>query len=596
MHYDTAKIRQFFTERFNDTELNIFCFDYFLDVSHDFTNGMTKAQKIQLLMEHCHKDRDRRMPNLMAALQVVRPDQYAEAFPALSPAEPLPPATRNPNQIFISHAHQDAAFAHRLANDLQQQGWEVWIAPESLRLGEKWIDAIERGLEESGIFVLALTPTSVKSRWVRKETNAAIELYEEGKLQFIPLMVQPCQLPLLWRDYQTNSIPFNKDYQAGLQDLLARLGIEYTPPSKPPSVLSRVWVLLRKWNTHLPQLRWAAVIFLLALAVWGVGSLVNNFGLDELEPTQIANSQDQTRIPILGTSATTTPSLTATRPAVDTITPTPTQPTPEPTISPTSTETPTSTVTNILTVKPDPNIPPANAELGETWTRPIDRMVMVYVPGGSFFMGGGVPGDLSFPQHPVSLASFWVDRTEVTNAQYSRCVLAEECAISRYADRGEEIPVVGVSWQDAANYCFWVGGQLPTEAQWEYTARGPESRIYPWGDTLPTCDKANFSGCRVGLLIEVGSYSPVGDSWVGAADMVGNAMEWVGDWSSRDYYEVSPTDNPMGPDTGSSKVLRGGSWYSYPYETHIAAYARIGFPPMSYNDQIGFRCVIPLGN
>ncbi|MCA9952476.1 MAG: protein kinase [Anaerolineales bacterium] len=135
-----------------------------------------------------------------------------------------------------------------------------------------------------------------------------------------------------------------------------------------------------------------------------------------------------------------------------------------------STKTPTPTVTET----PAPSIPPSNPVLGSSWVRPADEMVMVYVPGGSFMMGSDPDidadvGDDELPQHEVTLDGFWIDQTEVTNAQYALCVETDKCEPSRLADnanynKGNQ-PVVGVSWYDAEAYCEWVGVQLPTEAQ-----------------------------------------------------------------------------------------------------------------------------------
>lgn len=176
----TAELRRFLTEAFSDEELKTLCFDYFRDVYDDFAAGMTKGQMIQLLIERC--DRRGALASLEAALRGDRSDQYAARFGvvASAPAVPSPPEVtpprRDSHQIFISHAHQDAEFAHRLAADLTQAGWRVWIAPDSIRPGEKWGAAIDRGLEESGVFVVALTPAGVASPWVKHETYAAIEL------------------------------------------------------------------------------------------------------------------------------------------------------------------------------------------------------------------------------------------------------------------------------------------------------------------------------------------------------------------------------------------------------------------------------------
>ena len=139
---------------------------------------------------------------------------------AAIPAE-IAPAGRDPRQVFISHAHQDAEFAHRLAADLGSAGWRAWIAPESIQPGEKWVEAIGRGLDDSGVFVVALTPAAIGSPWVKIETNAAIELEVGGVVQFIPLDVAACAVPILWNGYQR--VSFRGRYEDGLQALWGRL-------------------------------------------------------------------------------------------------------------------------------------------------------------------------------------------------------------------------------------------------------------------------------------------------------------------------------------------------------------------------------------
>jgi formylglycine-generating enzyme required for sulfatase activity len=139
---------------------------------------------------------------------------------------------RNPRQIFISHATPDAEIAHRLAADLRADGWNIWIAPDSILPGEKWVEAINRGLEESAIFVLLMTPEAVQSRWVTSETNVAIEMEHEGLLRFIPLQIKPCYLPALWRAYQR--VSFRGGYELGKRILLTRL--HSAPGSSSPRI------------------------------------------------------------------------------------------------------------------------------------------------------------------------------------------------------------------------------------------------------------------------------------------------------------------------------------------------------------------------
>ena len=137
-------------------------------------------------------------------------------------------------QVFISYAKQDAQFAHRLADDLQRLGIQVWIAPESILGGEGWVSAIERGLEESSHMVVVLTPAALKSKWVKKETEVAIARERKGLIQIIPLDVEPCEMPLLLSSYQ--KVSFRCDYDVGLSQLAGILGVHITPPEsvRPP--------------------------------------------------------------------------------------------------------------------------------------------------------------------------------------------------------------------------------------------------------------------------------------------------------------------------------------------------------------------------
>lgn len=208
-------------------------------------------------------------------------------------------------------------------------------------------------------------------------------------------------------------------------------------------------------------------------------------------------------------------------------------------------------------------------------TSSTDQMKMVFIPGGAFQMGGlndkAQPDEK--PSHKVTLKGFWLDKTEVTNAQYAQCVAAGVCEIpnelksatrSDYYTNPEyaDYPVIYVTWNDAKAYCEWAGRRLPTEAEWEYAARGTDFRNYPWGDTDPSEETANF-GFKNKDTVKVGSY-PAGASPFGILDMAGNVWEWVADYYSASYYEKSPAENPTGPDkpgvNGLQMVMRGGSW------------------------------------
>jgi TolB protein len=266
---------------------------------------------------------------------------------------------------------------------------------------------------------------------------------------------------------------------------------------------------------------------------------------------------------------------------------------------------------------------------GDTLTRPADGMTMVYVPGGTFPMGSTAAEvdaaisqckqtrtvcqrafyEYELPQHDVSLESFWLDRTELTNAQYRRCVEAGACQAPvgcnlgrlTYGDQTKvDHPVTCVTWREAQMYCEWAGGRLPTEAEWEYAARGPEGLLYPWGNTfdgtrLNSCDVNCTNPWADGTLDDgyaesapVGSY-PNGASWCGALDMAGNVWEWVADWMGT--YPAAVQTMPTGPTTGTEKVLRGSSWV-YDQE-RFRTPARDSIKPGQRDSPIGFRCALP---
>jgi eukaryotic-like serine/threonine-protein kinase len=240
---------------------------------------------------------------------------------------------------------------------------------------------------------------------------------------------------------------------------------------------------------------------------------------------------------------------------------------------------------------------PSALAAGSLQTRTTDGMTMVYVPGGTFKMGSETGADEQ-PVHDVTLDAFWIDRTEVTNAQYAVCVAAQKCAepaIKSSATRGSyydepqfaSYPRLFVTWDEAHRYCEWAGGQLPTEAQWEYAARGPDARVYPWGNKPPTDQLLNYQR-NVRDTTAVDSY-PAGASWVGALDMTGNAWEWVIDWYAASYADSAQL-NPAGPASGTTKVLRGGSWHNT--DDYARSAFRGNLDPNTRYDDLGFRCVM----
>ncbi len=275
---------------------------------------------------------------------------------------------------------------------------------------------------------------------------------------------------------------------------------------------------------------------------------------------------------------------------------------------------PTSTATLVPTPTP-----------GQVRTDP-KGIEQVWVPAGTFLMGtddasiqklmviqpppsGYVLGELPLeePQHKVHLTNgFWIDKYEVTNQSFQVFVADGGYTHRSYwSDAGwlwlnqqtisalpsyclanlPDNPVGCVTWYEAEAYASWRGGRLPSEAEWEFAARSPQSLVYPWGNVFDasSCNLVNSKGLK-----PVGSY-PNGASWVGALDMAGNVMEWVQDWSGN--YSSGPVDNPTGPATGSMKIEKGG-WWSGPLEVARSAYRHSDLP--EYADfHIGFRIITP---
>ncbi len=233
--------------------------------------------------------------------------------------------------------------------------------------------------------------------------------------------------------------------------------------------------------------------------------------------------------------------------------------------------------------------------VSDTWIRPADDMVMHYVPEGTFEMGSQMGDDDEKPVHTVTLSAFWIDQTPVTNAQYARCVEAGVCKVS--ASAGDDLlnapdyPAVGIVWQDAQKYCAWAGGRLPTEAEWEYAARGPEGTRYPWGDEFD-CSRCNTPGdaCDDYELASPVGHFQEGRSWCGALDMAGNVWEWVADWYATDYYARSPAEDPTAPDQGEDRVMRGGSWADTRPEKLFRSANRQYLPSTMLGNYVGFRC------
>jgi len=245
----------------------------------------------------------------------------------------------------------------------------------------------------------------------------------------------------------------------------------------------------------------------------------------------------------------------------------------------------------------------------------VDGMPQVYIPAGTFHMGGfdvrAAPDE--FPAHDVTLDAYWMDQLEVTNAMYRSCVSAGACTLPQnfgtarkgdyyYNPEFRDYPVVYVTWGQAKTYCEWAGRRLPTEAEWERAARGDDMRTFPWGEDKPDYRFANFN-MLVTDTSRVGSY-PLGASPFGVLDMAGNVAEWTSDFYNPTYYSNTELINPAGPLTSSSffRVVRGGSLGDAEINIRVSKRSSVRGSILNaihgsdaylgdFSPRIGFRCV-----
>ena len=222
---------------------------------------------------------------------------------------------------------------------------------------------------------------------------------------------------------------------------------------------------------------------------------------------------------------------------------------------------------------------------------------LVQIPGGSFLMGCASGNPNERPVHRVIIDSFALGRCQVTNSEYAAFLRftnhreQKHWSDPRFNDPQQ--PVVAVSWFDAIAYCDWLTEQtgdryrLPTEAEWEYAARGgAEGLLYPWGNE-PTRPNETPDRWRDERPEIVGLSEPNG---FGLFNMCENVHEWCADWFDANYYANSPTENPKGPESGTSRSSRGGSWRHQIKTTRCAARSSIN-PEFEYSDY-GFRVAL----
>lgn len=520
-----------------------------------------------------------------------------------------------PLRVFLCHASQDKPVVWRLHRYLKQHGVEPWLDQEELLPGQNWEVEISKALDASDVILVCLSKTSIsKEGFVQKEISFALDKAlekPEGMIFIIPVKLEECELPRSLNRYHWVDLfrdGGRKRLLMGLNRRATELGEDVSPllmedtkqrtpkPYKPEIKQEESVDLISSKEDLKEKLKQETFV---PLSVEKDENFVSELQkeLDHEEPvikpvSFVQMKKEEIKKPYTKILDPSSLSRKQTREEQGIRKP----------------------VQNnnlrwlaiggivfisllfvlfggnyILNNLPTTYTPTLG--IGSTKTSEKDGMTLVYVPASEFTMGSDVNSDEQ-PIHKVVLDAFWIDQTEVTNAMYAKCVVANKCeppsGTNHYSDsKYANHPVVYVSWNDALAYCSWADRRLPTEAEWEKAARGTEARTYPWGEGID-CDKANYNGSCVGDTAAVKSYES-GKSVYDVYDMAGNVWEWVNDWYSETYYQSSPSSNPSGPASGQYRVLRGGSW-SYD-EYGVRSAIRNWVDPSDTNYYlVGFRC------
>lgn len=494
---------------------------------------------------------------------------------------------------FISYATEDKEYVQKLVKGLEELGFSCWVSYRDIDPLEKWDVAIVESLKEVKYFILILSSSSASSKHVQREVNLADNL----NLPLICIKLDDIPMSAAISYYFAGAEYIPSFEHSSIQETITKIKkslsrqkatdqtireeeLGSNPPEKETESTTSISIQYPDISKR-KILAGIGAATLLGLLVWLIGW--------QIIPTISANNQykQATQTAIEATRQEIAIWFAAAWAKTPTITP-----------STTATRTSTLTLTPAFTITLTPTlIPPDCTTIGQEWVSPLDGMTLVCVPAGKFNMGSDAYSDDESPAHKVYLDAYWMDRTEVTNAQYKQCVADGDCSIPPSSDYNNpdyaSHPVVYVDWYDAEKYCTWAGRSLPSEAQWEKAARGTDERIYPWGDEFD-CKMVNRDGISCdgySQTAPAGSF-PGGASPYGGLDMAGNVWEWVKDWYDSNYYNTYPKDgwpdNPVGPTTGTYRILRGGSWYNI--DNFLRSSHRSRLYPVLRDNGLGFRC------
>lgn len=503
------------------------------------------------------------------------------------------------HDVFISYSSADEAWAKAALGALERLGLRCWIAPRDILAGETWAGAIVRAIHGCRLMVLVFSRHSNESPQVTREL---VQAAERG-VHVLPLRVDEVQPSndmayylgaAHWRTVLGGPTPANL---AQLEDDVRRLlDVRAAPAaSAPPDSGARNAEDAAKPRMQRRIVLAAPVIAGLALAVWFAPRLftapAGGGSVGAAPPRNDSSEQGgggaSSAVPAATLAATGSPLEPLTHAGAgqgvveeskgD-------EPPPAPELDLWATA-PDALRERFESLGKDTTWKEAGGlSLPATIRHKGTGIVFVLVPGGRVVLGSEpVSQDVDHDEHPVrevELSPFYIARYETTGAQW------------RGDASSSSTPMVQVTYDQAAEWCAARGLALPTEAQWEYAASGPENRTYPWGDAW-TSGRCNSIGEGDGHreLAPVGSFQS-GASWCGAEDLAGNAAEWCRGFHCQALAELAGDVDPLPPARGSQRVVRGGSWFDR--ARNMRSSDRRPYGLSAANGYVGFRCVFEL--
>jgi formylglycine-generating enzyme required for sulfatase activity len=467
--------------------------------------------------------------------------------------------------IFISYSHVDIQFINDLVPFLQRKfrGCTIFY-DEDISGGEAWWKRILKEIAACDLFIYLLSNDSLESTYCREEFREALHLQKSC----LPIIVR--------RKTDIGGAP--AELESKIRDLNH---IDMSRGFKDREATAKLYKSIQQVPGFRNNSRLIAGIIGSVLILAGLFGVLPGMLSQRATPTPIGTQMTVLRTSTVPTSPATLVIHTPTTNMVASIDAVRTQSV----VSVTATRwTATPTLTATLTDEQRAKLPVARNADWKPIIRDFDSVKMVLVPAGCFTMGTESGGDNDErPTAKICFATpFWIDQTEVTNAQFA--------AFKGQAGRSSHWPEANrprekIAWFEARDFCAKRGARLPTEAEWEYAARGPDNLVYPWGITFVSGNVV-YSGNSDNQTADVGSKAG-GASWIGALEMSGNVWEWV----STIYrpYLYDPKDGrENNNDTDSARGLRGGSWYNLDFVVRSAGRNRAA--PSAQDDDIGFRC------